>query len=468
MRSTSAPSPPRCEASDERRRPHPGADPAGHGAGAARRARPARGRPAGSRTAACASRIRPGRRGSSCCRRRSPTWRARGRPASTCIGRSRTRSPTSARRRRRARHDAGHARPLARARLSLGTTPDRRAVTGLGDRGERGDADRDPARAVDGVGGAPDAGTRADGARPGDLGWSATTTRRGTGSASTIRSTTARSGRWPTRVRLVRGSAARSAERSAIASLSDLHASPRPSSAGHCPASELDVATPFLAVVRGRLHRPERWPRWPPPAAAHPLITDGSWWPTGTLAHGAVVAASAGPTRLAGRRGRPARRGAGRSPGPATRFACLGADRDGRARRPHGRVPRRGRRASPRTQALREDRMLEAFQLGLLTRSTTPTAGRGSTPGCTRRLPGPGGQRTHARAGARRGPRTASCPGRGRHARGRCAHLARGRPRVAARGPTRPPPRPPPTSSGRSPAGSRQRLPSSCRACGAR
>ena len=85
----------RCEASDERRRPDPRADPAGHGAGPGRRPRAARaGRRVRGLPHARAGSGRAAAAGAASAAVRRP-GRARGRPASTCTGRSRTRSPTS-------------------------------------------------------------------------------------------------------------------------------------------------------------------------------------------------------------------------------------------------------------------------------------------------------------------------------------------------------------------------------------
>ena len=246
MRSTSARSPLRCEASDERRRPHPRADPAGHGAGAARRARPARaGRWVRGLPHARAGSGRAAAAGAAAAAVRRPGGHAAGRrlPALGAPGRAHPRAP---RRRRRARHDAGHARPLARGTALA--RHDARPPRGhwLGDRGERGDADRDPARAVDGVGGAADAGTRADGARPrrprlvGVL-------RQRRGPARLPRSARRRRGRAAglPRVRLVRRSAARSPERSGDRVALGLLLRASGSSPGRCPrASSRSTSSP--------------------------------------------------------------------------------------------------------------------------------------------------------------------------------------------------------------------------------
>ena len=146
----------------------------------------------------------------------------------------------------RARHDAGHARPLARGTALARHDARPPRGHGLGDRGERSHADRDPAGAVDGVGRAADAGTRADGARPrrprlgGVL-------RQRRGPARLPRSARRRRGRAAglPRVRLVRRSAARSPGRSGDRVALGLLRAPRATSPGRCPrASSRSTSSP--------------------------------------------------------------------------------------------------------------------------------------------------------------------------------------------------------------------------------
>jgi len=140
------------------------------------------------------------------------------------------------------------------------------------------------------------------------------------------------------------------------------------------PGGELEqdvLATPFPAVPGADAPAPGALAELATVAGRPPLVTDGSWWPVGLMAHGAVVGLGwpdrGWPDAEAGLLGVDQ----GGPPDPAdTRVAFGATESDALGALMVGFLA--AAQGVPEDEVLSEDRLLEAFQIGLLSEIDHP------------------------------------------------------------------------------------------------